>query len=312
MIKPPKLLPGDTIGLLATARKVVPEELFSSVKFLENAGYKVVIPPGLYQSDFQFAGSDFSRAHDLQFLIDHPEVKAIWCARGGYGTVRIMDLIDLTNLKKCPKWLIGFSDVTVLLARFYKEGMMSVHGPMAINFAAENPSSGLYLLPEIKQKFGVFLHEPITSLSIPAHPMNTFHGVYRGRLFGGNLSVMMSLSGSAQDVTNADLYIIEDLDEYLYHFDRMIQWLFRSGKLKSGVPLLVGHLNDMKDLNPENPFGKSAAQIVSETALKYGIPVVFGLPFGHQSNNELFVIGARYQIESQNGTVSIQEIPDEV
>lgn len=309
MIRPPILQPGDTIGLVATARKVLPADLNPAIQFLEQAGFKVKLPAGIFKTDFQFAGTDECRLSDLQELINDPTVKAIWCARGGYGTVRVLQQLDLSPLHLHPKWIIGFSDVTALLSRLFQEGIMSVHGPMAINWSADHPESGLFLDPFYKDSFVGFLNGAMRRIQVQGHPMNSFKGRFQGVLAGGNLSVLMSLSGSREDILGADMYIIEDLDEYIYHFDRMIQWLFRSGKLHPGKPLLVGHLSGMKDLNPENPFGKTPEQIIAETASKYNVPVIFGLPFGHHPQNDFWVLGGSYLVESDGQIVSIQEIP---
>lgn len=308
MIRPPKLQPGDTIGIVATARKVTEQEMAPAIEFLEKAGFKVKTAAGLYHTFYQFAGSDESRAQDLQQFINDPEIKAIWCARGGYGTVRILPMLDLSPLNQFPKWIIGFSDVTALLAKLYAEGIMGIHGPMAINWFSTDPSAGIYIQPEMKSRLLNVWQGAPTDLEISIHPKNSFQGDFRGVLFGGNLSVMMSLSGSADDISEADIYIIEDLDEYLYHLDRMVHWFFRSGKLNAQKLLLVGHLSDMKNLNPENPFGKTPEDMVAELAAHYGVPVVFGVPFGHLSDHACLVTGGTYQIRALEGKISIKEI----
>jgi muramoyltetrapeptide carboxypeptidase len=306
MIIPPYLKAGDTIGIAATARKVKPQDIEKGIQFLESNGFKVVLCSNIYDEYFQFAGNDESRTKGLQELLDHPEVKAIICARGGYGTVKIIDQLDFEKFNSNPKWLIGFSDVTALHARLQTMHLCSIHGPMLVNLNEENSSSGLYISSDSKNELIATLKGISKEYSIHRHPLNSSVEKINGRIYGGNLSVFYSLSGSIDgEIPENCILILEDIDEYIYHFDRMIQWLQRSTQLSKLKGIVVGHLTKMKNLDESNPFGKSAEEILRAVADKHQIPILFGLPFGHESENYSFVLGKEYTFMQDETTVKI-------
>jgi len=213
MIIPPYLKKGDTIAIVATARKNVEDNLKPAISWLHSWGLEVVIGKTIGLDHNQLAGTDEERAADFQTMMDNPNIKAIWCVRGGYGTVRMIDLLDWTKFKQSPKWVIGFSDVTVLHSHLNNLGFASIHGIMPVSSkASEEAKESLR-----KALFG----EPL-SYTVPCDQMNRY-GTAKGELVGGNLSILFSLLGSPSAVNCDDkILFIEDLDEYLYHIDRMM------------------------------------------------------------------------------------------
>lgn len=288
-IIPPPLQPGSVIGLCAPARKVTPAEMAPGIAVLESWGYRVKTAPNLYDEHHQFSGTDAQRAADLQFLINDPEVDAIMAARGGYGCVRIIDRIDLSPLQSKPKWVIGFSDMTVLHNHIHQQlGLATLHSPMMYSLA-ENRT----LPVAIDSLRNVLKGEPI-DIHVDAHPNNR-NGEAEGILVGGNLSLLYALSGTPSDIdTRGKILFLEDLDEYLYHIDRMLLQLKRSGKLSELKGLIIGGMSDMKD--NVVPFGKTAEVIIAEAVAEYDYPVCMGFPAGHITDNRALVLGASYQL----------------
>ena len=248
MIFPEKLKIGDKIGIISTARKITLDELAPAIKTIESWELKVVLGPNLFEVDNQFSGTIEQRSTDLQTMIDDDSIKAILCARGGYGTVQIIDNIDFSKLKNKPKWIVGYSDVTVLHSHLNKLGIASLHATMPINFKTNAKES----LASLKN--GLFGNE--NNILCGPHPFNKF-GKVEAEVVGGNLSILYSLLGSNSDVdTDGKILFIEDLDEYMYHVDRMMMNLKRNGKLKNLKALIIGGMSDMNDNTI--PFGKTA------------------------------------------------------
>lgn len=291
MLTPAYLQPGDIIAIAAPARKITPDELHTAIEVFESWGLKVQLSPNLFAINNQFAGSDEQRIADLQGLLDDESVKAIVSARGGYGTVRTIDSIDFTKFILSPKWIIGFSDITVLHSHIHKYfGIETVHSLMPINFDLSSEDSKQSIEELRKLLFGENL-----SYHISGHPYNR-NGVTRGILVGGNLSIIYGLLGSPSDIDTAGkVLFIEDIDEYLYHIDRMMFSLKRSGKLENLAGLIVGGFTGMRD--NETPFGKTAEEIISESVKDYKFPVVFGFPAGHQALNLPLILGREVTVE---------------
>jgi muramoyltetrapeptide carboxypeptidase len=287
MITPTYLQKGDTVAILATARKHIVKSMQPTIDLLESWGLHVVIGKSIGLEENQLAGSDEQRAGDLQEQLDNPNIKAIWCARGGYGTVRVVDLIDFTAFKKSPKWLVGFSDVTVLHNHLNTMGYKSIHGIMPISLAKASK--------EAIESMRLSLFGQPLQYAIDPHPMNRL-GKATGELVGGNLSILYSVLGSpsAIDCTDKILYI-EDLDEYLYHIDRMMMNLKRNGCLESLKGIIVGSMTDMKD--NDIPWGKNALEIVQDVTKQYNIPVIFNFPAGHIHDNRALILGNNITIE---------------
>ena len=294
---PPFLQPGDTIGIVASARKVNPNEIVDALKAAENQGFKTVLAENVYQADNQFSGSDQARADGINEMLHNPDVKALWCARGGYGSVRLIDKIDWAQWQKNPKWLCGFSDVTALHLHLQQNlNISSLHSEMMLGFADNTESAHLTLFNALGGKTSSFL--------LPGEKLNRA-GTATGKLIGCNLSVLYSMLGSiTQPDTAGKILFLEDLDEYLYHIDRMMMALDRAGLLRNLAGLIVGGLSDMKDNTV--PFGKTAEEIIADVAGKYNYPICFNFPAGHIKNNCALVLGAETEVEVGN-TVSFSQ-----
>ena len=289
MIAPPYLQKGDTIALVATARKNIDDNLKPAIEWLHNWGLEVVIGTTIGLDNNQLAGTDEQRANDFQTQLDNPNIKAIWCVRGGYGTVRMIDLLDFTKFKQHPKWIIGFSDVTVLHSHLTTMGYQSIHGIMPISSKASEQAKETLK----KALFGAPL-----SYSVPCDPMNRF-GTAKGILVGGNLSILYSLLGSPSAIDCTDkILFIEDLDEYLYHIDRMLINLKRNGCLESLKGIVVGGMTKMKD--NDIPWGKNALEIIDDVTQKLNIPIIYNFPAGHLADNRALIIGRQVSLESNS------------
>ena len=287
MITPPYLQKGDTIALLATARKNIDDNLKPTIDLLHNWGLEAVIGSTIGLDYNQLAGTDEQRAADFQKQLDNPNIKAIWCVRGGYGTVRMLDLLDFTKFKQHPKWIIGFSDVTVLHNHLNTMGYKSIHGVMPVTIPRATPAA-------ISSMKASLFGESI-SYSVGPDKMNRF-GKATGELVGGNLSILYSLLGSPSAIDCKDkILFIEDLDEYLYHIDRMMMNLRRNGCIESLKGIVVGGMTKMKD--NEVPWGKNAVEIIDDVTKKYNIPVIFNFPAGHIQDNRALIMGNTVTID---------------
>ncbi len=286
---PNHLQKGDSIAIIACARKISLEELNPTVLELKSWGLNVVFSPNLFEVENQFAGTDKSRAEDLQWAINEPNLKAVIVARGGYGTSRIIDSVDFSMLEKYPKWFIGFSDITVLLSHLFLNNFASIHGPVALLLAKEGQEENARLLKSLllKGKYPTITSEP--------HKLNKF-GIASGQIIGGNLSILHSIIATDSDLDyNDKILFIEDLDEYFYHIDRIMVHLERTGKFKKLAGLIVGHMSDMKDNTI--PFGYDAYEIIHQHTSNYFFPISFGMPVGHQNTNFPIVVGAQYSMK---------------
>jgi muramoyltetrapeptide carboxypeptidase len=256
MIFPEYLQKGDRIRIVAPAGKVSKEKVLPGIELLQDVGYEVIIGKHVFDRHFQYAGTDQQRTFDFQEAINDPQTKAIVCARGGYGSVRIIEKLDFSPLLKNPKWLVGFSDITVF-------------------------------------------HSVITSgnsvVKFESHSLNC-NGGGTGELVGGNLSLLYSLQGTPWQLDpKGKILLIEDLSEYLYHLDRMMQNFRLSGQLNELAGLVVGGFTEMQD--NESPYGKSAYEIIREAVDGCHFPVCFDFPSGHISKNLSLVLGANYKLE---------------
>ena len=299
MIKPKYLSKGSTIAIVSTARKLSLKEVEPAISFLENEGFNVILGENLFEDFNQFAGDDNQRAADLQSAMDNIEVDAILCARGGYGTVRIIDKIDFTNFKKNPKWICGYSDVTVLHSHIHNLGIETLHATMPLNFP-ENGDVNRAMETLVKSLKGESLEYVFKS------EMFFKQGEVEAEICGGNLSILYSLMGSSSEIdTEGKILFIEDLDEYLYHIDRMMMNLKRAGKLDKLSALIVGGMNDMND--NKVPFGKSAYEIIWDTVKDYNYPVCFGFPAGHIEDNFAIKMGAKAVLKISEDLVVFQQ-----
>ena len=298
IILPPFLQAGDTVGVLAPASRVNYTDIVPGIAMLREIwGLKVIEGKTLHLSDNQFAGTDSERLEDLQWMLDNPDIKAIIAARGGYGFSRLLDRLDFTGFRSSPKWFVGFSDVTAMLAHLLGIGFGSLHGPMAKLLCQE----GGELATESLRR-ALFGGE--VAYTIPANSFNRL-GSGSGMLLGGNLCLLAHLTGSVSEVdTEGAILFIEDVNEYLYSIDRMMVQLKRSGKLDNLSGLIVGQFTDIRD-NAAPVFGKNAWEIVRDHVQEYNYPVCFDFPVGHVADNRALFVGARAQFEVGPTEVSL-------
>ena len=287
MITPAYLQKGDTVAIVATARKNIDDNLKFATDLLTSWGLNIKVGSTIGLDLNQLAGTDEQRAKDFQDQMDNPNIKAIWCVRGGYGTVRMIDLLDFTKFKKSPKWVIGFSDVTVLHNHLNTMGFKSIHGIMPVSSKATE---------EAKESFRKSIFGEKLSYKIDTHNMNRF-GKATGTLVGGNLSILYSLLGSKSAIDCHDkILFLEDLDEYLYHIDRMMMNLKRCGCLENLKGIVVGAMTKMKD--NDIPWGKDALEIIQDITKNYKIPVIYNFPAGHIQDNRTLILGNNVSIDA--------------
>jgi len=302
MIKvPPYLQKGDTIALVCPAGLMPVEKLSECIRVLnENWGFTTKVGTTIGRQYHYFSGTDEERIEDFQHMLDDDNVKAILCARGGYGLSRIIDKIDFTRFTENPKWIIGFSDVTILHSHIYRNyNISTLHGPMANafnedGFKNEFVHSLRYALEGRKIKYQVNQHE-----------FNR-KGEGIGELVGGNLALLTHLIGTNSDLkTKGRILFIEDVGEYLYNIDRMMYQLRRTGKLDKLAGLIVGGFTDMKDT--ENPFGQTAYEIIRDAVAEYDYPVCFDFPVSHGKENYALKIGVGYKLKVGKNKVTLEE-----
>lgn len=296
MTTPPHLKPGDKIAIVSPARKISPEATATAIEVFREWGLEVVEGDHIYDSYHQYAGSDDNRRADLQKMLDDPDIKAVMCSRGGYGTVRIIDDLDFTRFSKNPKWIIGYSDVTVLHSHIQRHfGIETLHAVMPVNFKSpcdRNPS-----VTTLKKA----LWGKEIEYSFRSDP-GSRKGSAEGTLTGGNLSILYSLSGTPSDIdTDGKILFIEDLDEYLYHVDRMMMNLKRAGKLRNLKALVVGGMTGMRD--NEVPYDKTANEIVMEAVAGYDYPVCLNFPAGHLDDNRALILGRKVKLNISDQTI---------
>ena len=302
MIKTPSYLNvGDTIGIVCPAGYMNLEKVQTCINTLQDWGYKVKTGKTL-NSDSQnyFSGTDEERLNDFQQMLDAAEVKAILCARGGYGIGRIIDQINFKRFKQNPKWIIGFSDVTILHSHIYSNyKIATLHGPMASAFNDDG----------YKNEFVLSLKNAMEGKKIKyecaVHELNK-RGEAIGELVGGNLTLLAHLTGSSSDIkTKGKILFLEDIGEYLYNIDRMLYQLKRSGKLNKLAGLIIGGFTDMKDT--ERPFGKTVYKTIDEAVKEYDYPVCFGFPVSHEKENYALKVGAGYKLKVGKNKVVLEE-----
>lgn len=292
---PPYLKKGDTVAIVCTARKFFPEEAKPAIDLLESWGLKVKLGKTIGLDSCQLGGTDIERAADFQEQLDNDNIKAIWCARGGYGTVRIIDMIDFSKFKKHPKWVMGFSDVTVLHSHINTLNVATLHSimPFTVPKAPE----------EVKETFKNALFGVKNSYVIPSKSYDK-KGIAKGELVGGNLSIIYSLLGTKSSIETKDkILFIEDLDEYLYHIDRMLYNLKRNDYFKNVKGIIVGSMRDMHD--NDIPFGQNEVQIISEIAKDLNVPIAFEFCAGHQKDNRTLILGSQVLFEVNDTEIKL-------
>jgi len=286
MLQPLKA--GNKIAIVALARKVNLIDIQWAIQTFDNWGLQVVLGETITATYNIFAGTDAERAADLQTMLDNPEIKAVISARGGYGTTRMLDLVDFSRFKENPKWVIGFSDITALLCHIQTLEIESIHAIMPALFSKIGTEDAIESLRRVL--FG----EPVFYPLIAPHPLNR-NGLGTGQLVGGNVSLLVTIIGTSSDVDyTGKILFIEEVEEYLYSLDRMLVQLKRAGKLALLTGLVVGHMTDMQD-NPV-PFGRTAYEIIADHTQAYAFPICYGFPTGHEPHNLALVCGREVQL----------------
>ena len=277
----PFLKPGSKVAIAAPARWVKPEEVAFGIRWLETCGFVPVVDERLYAQHHIFAGDDRNRAEVIQQYLDDNAIEAIWLARGGYGSIRILDRLDFTRFLSCPKWMVGFSDATVFHGKLSRLGMPSLHAPMPYGFESKTVEARQSLFDALT---GRPLHH-----EFPSHPFN-HEGEAEAEIVGGNLSVLCGMMGSDSfPETDGKILFIEEVDEYIYHIDRMMHALKRAGILENLKGLIMGGLTQIHD--NADPFGMTVEEVIADAVKNYAYPVCFGFPAGHCADNRALVLG---------------------
>ena len=298
---PDFLTPGDKIGIVAFAKKITIEEIQPAVKIFQNWGLDVVIGNTIGSELNQFSGDDEQRRADIQKMLDNQEIKAIISARGGYGCVRIIDEINFSSFLKSPKWLIGFSDITVFHSHINANfNIPTIHATMPVFFKKNTPKS----LSSLKK----LLMKGTLNYQIQSKTKELCkNGKARGQLIGGSLSILYSLCGSISSVkTDGKILFIEDLSEYMYHVDRMIYNLKRNGYFKNLSGLIIGSFTEMKDSN--TPFGKNSEEIIFDLCKDLNIPIFSNFPAGHINDNRALIFGKTLEMQVEEGNLCLEWI----
>ncbi|MBT8262045.1 MAG: LD-carboxypeptidase [Bacteroidia bacterium] len=296
MVTPPFLKPGDIVGIVSTARKISRDELQPAFQLLSKWGLKFILGNTIGSEQDQFAGDDATRALDLQTMLDNPKISAIWCARGGYGTVRLIDTLDFKYFSSNPKWIIGYSDITVLHSHLNTRGIETLHAQMPLEIDKKSYETAESIRNALFGDKNEVSFDNLTKLGRT--------GKARGELTGGNLSVLYSICGSRSALkTDGKILFLEDLDEYLYHVDRMLQNLKRNGLFDNLKGLIVGGMTDMNDNTI--PFGKTAEEIVADIISEYDFPVCFNFPAGHVHDNRALIFGREAELFVSDNTVDL-------
>lgn len=291
MLFPERLKEGDRVGIVAIADRVSYEKIEAGLDLLRSWGLTPVVGRTVGLQHHQMAGTDQQRAQDLQAQLDDPSIRAIFMARGGYGTVRIVDRLAFTEFKKHPKWIVGYSDITALHAHLQSLGYASIHAEMPAFITEKAPAAATSL------KAALFA-EPL-QYKWPPNVLNST-GTASGELIGGNMSILYSLCGSRTAPSPAGkLLFMEDVGEYLYHVDRMMQNFKRNGWFEQLSGLILGGFSKMKD--NKIPFGQTALEIIKAVGEAYDFPIAFDFPAGHCHDNRSLILGAKATLEVSLG-----------
>jgi len=298
LTRPQNLKEGDTVIIIAPAGTVKEKYVNKGVALLESWGLQVKLSKNLYKKDFTYAGTDAERLEDLQNALDDPCAKAIWCARGGYGAVRIIDGVDWSDFEKKPKWVIGFSDITVLHNALHNRGFESMHALMPISLSTDRPVRRAKPIASLKD--GLFGNT--LNYEIKASKYNK-NGTAQGQVVGGNLAIIYSLLQSNLSIDCTDKIIfLEEVGEYHYAVDRMLISLRRAGYFEKCKGLIIGGMS-MKQDDPD--FGKTVEEIVLDACKGYDFPIIFDFPAGHIVDNRMVILGRKATISSDEKTATV-------
>ncbi len=291
LIQPPYLKAGDTVAIVAPSGilKNRTDEVEHAVQLLKSWGLHAVVGKHVFSKAHHFAGTDAQRCEDLQNAMDDPKISAIWCARGGYGTVRILDQLDYTRFKKHPKWLIGYSDITALHNQMHQQGVQSLHALMCVSLPKD--------ITEIKETVATF-KSTIFGLPVDYTLKGSNYnreGEASGVLVGGNLTILHTMLGSKESIdTSGKILFIEEIGEYKYHIDRMLQSMKRAGYFDNLSGLVVGDMTKMR--RNTTAWGTSVEQLILDALSEYNFPIAFQMPAGHEKDNRALVLGKEVKL----------------
>ncbi|WP_375237819.1 LD-carboxypeptidase [Aurantibacter sp.] len=303
LIQPPFLKAGDTVAIVAPAGilKNRTQEIRDAVSLLKKWGLNAVVGKNVFNNGGHFAGTDEERCEDFQSALDNPNIKAIWSARGGYGSVRVLDLLDYTQFKNSPKWIIGYSDITAFHNQMNVLGFQSIHAIMCTSVTDELKEN-----PESVTTFKKSLFGENLSYTLESSKYNRI-GEVKGQLVGGNLAILTSMLGSKTSLaTKGKILFIEEIGEYAYSIDRMLQSLKRAGYFKDCAGLIIGDMSKVKKNTTK--FGKPVQQIILDVVADYNFPVAFNMKAGHEPDNRALIFGAEIELKvSSSGSKVIFE-----
>jgi muramoyltetrapeptide carboxypeptidase len=300
LIQPPYLKAGDTVAIVAPSGilKNREREVQQAVDLLKSWGLHAIVGKHVFSQSDHFAGLDNQRCEDLQKAMDDPKISAIWCARGGYGTVRILDKIDYTKFKEHPKWFVGYSDITALHNQVHNEGFQSLHALMCVSLTKD--------LTEIKESINTFkaaLFGNPTDYTLKGSDHNRV-GAVSGPLVGGNLTMLHTMLGSKESIdTSGKILFIEEIGEYKYHIDRMLQSLKRAGYFDNCKGLIVGDMSKMR--TNTTLWGTSVEQLILDALSDYDFPIAFNMPAGHEKDNSALVLGRTVELKVSKTSTSV-------
>ncbi len=289
--QPPYLKTGDTIAIVAPSGILNNrnDEIQRAIALLKSWGLHTIVGKHVFSKDNHFAGTDDERCEDFQNAIDNPKVKAIWCARGGYGTVRILDKLDYTKLKEQPKWLIGYSDITALHNQFHNLGLESIHALMCVSLTEDNTN-----LEQTIATFKAAIFGNSLSYTLTGSKYNRT-GTSTGQLVGGNLTVLHTMLGSNTSIdTSGKILFFEEIGEYEYHIDRMLQSLKRAGYFNNCKGVIVGDITKVR--KNTTPWGKPVEQLILDALSEYDFPIAFNMPAGHEDDNRAMIFGRMIEL----------------
>ncbi|UII34434.1 LD-carboxypeptidase [Fulvivirga ulvae] len=296
--QPESLRKGDKVGVVAPSRVITEMQMEKAFEIFGSWGLEVIRGDALFAKAGYFAGTDSERREDLQRMLDDPDIKAIFCARGGYGMTRVIDQLDLSNIVSKPKWVIGFSDITALHLALNRKKVESIHGLMPVQYNYMGVEQSLSSLRQL-------LFEGMVDYEIAFNAKNK-QGACTAEIVGGNLSLVVESLGTPTEIdTDKKILILEEIDEYLYKIDRMFMQLSRSGKLRNLAGVIVGDFSQMKDT--QIPFGKSVLDLIAAHLEELDIPVAYNFPVGHEARNLAIPLGRKMHLEVLKDTVRLRD-----
>jgi len=300
LTQPPYLQVGDTVAIVAPSGilKNRKREVQQAAGLLTDWGLNVIVGDYVFNKANHFAGDDYERCTDIQNVMDNPSVSAIWCARGGYGTVRILDKLDYTQFKKNPKWIIGYSDITALHNQVHNEGFESLHALMCVSLTKDLNE----IIASVDTFKGALFGNP-TNYNLHYSPYNKL-GEASGQLVGGNLTILHTMLGSKESIdTDGKILFIEEIGEYKYHIDRMLQSLKRAGYFDNLNGLVVGDMSKMR--KNTTLWGTSVEQLILDALAEFDFPITFNMPAGHEKDNQALILGREIILKVEKEGTSI-------